>query len=145
MLLGLCAVAAIGSGCGDKISDKDLEFVTLGEVRALVQDKPGAARVVDSRTPEEFSAGRIPGAVNIQMATVSDRKDSIDPALQRFKTLVVYGRDPGDGVARGLAKRFMRTGHKNVKLYSGGIAEWTRAGMTVEKDQGGGAAPVQAK
>lgn len=125
--------ASLLSGCGDTVSDRDIEFATLAEVRSWVQDKPGTAKLIDPRAPEEFAAGHLPGAQNLQLPAVSDRKDSIDPALARYKVLVVYGNDPGSAIARAMTKRLMRAGAGDVKLFGGGVVEWTRAGLPIEK------------
>ncbi len=133
-------------GCGDKVSDKDVDeaIVSVSQARAILQDKPGAAKAVDSRSPAEYADGHIPGAVNLDLATVSDRKDAIDPALARYKTLVVYGEDPGSGSARAMAKRLMRSGAKDVRLLGGGFLEWKGAGLRVEQSARPPSAPAPA-
>jgi rhodanese-related sulfurtransferase len=140
---GVALLMGVGAGlvgCSDTVSDRDIEFVTLPEVRKLTGDKPGTAALIDPRAADEFAAGHIPGAINRDLATVSERKDSLDPALARFKNLIVYGDDPGSGLARAMAKRLMRAGHKGVKMFSGGLAEWKGAGLKVETSGGGPAA-----
>lgn len=132
LTLTICASCWLLGGCNDTISDRDIEIVSLSQARALLQDKPGVARAVDTRTAQDFAAGHISGAVNLDLAAVSENKDSIDPALARFKTLVVYGTDPGSGASRAMTKRLMRAGHKDVRLFAGGYAEWTGAGLKVD-------------
>lgn len=139
-LLALCVAGAMLGGCGDTVSDRDIEFASVSETRALLQDKPGTARAVDVRPRADFAAGHLPGAVNLELADVSEAKDSIDPALAAYKYLLVYGSDPGSGSARAMAKRFMRSGHKGVKLFAGGYAEWVGSGLKTE----GGTVPTPA-
>lgn len=134
LTLGLCCLAAFLTACGDKISDADIEFISLSDVRAVVQDKPGNVRLIDPRSADEYAQARLPGAINLPLVRVSDEKDKLDPALARFKQLIVYGNDPGSAVARAVTKRLMRSGAKDVKLYSGGLSEWTRAGLKVDRD-----------
>jgi rhodanese-related sulfurtransferase len=143
LLIGLCAAAGVLTGCGDTISDADIEFVGLSDVRAVVQERSGNARLIDPRSAEEFAAGRIPGAVNLPLTRVPDGKDSLDPGLARFKRLIVYGNDPGSGLARAVTKRLMRSGAKDVKMFAGGLSEWTRAGLRVERDAGAAGAGAQ--
>lgn len=140
---GVCVLSGLvaGSGCQDSISDRDIETVPLAEVRQL-QTKGGTIALVDPRSPGEFANGRIPGAMNLTLPDVPDVKDSLDPRLANYKTIVVYGNDPGSGVARAMTKRLMRAGAKNVRLFSGGIAEWSGNGMTIEKDPAVKAAPA---
>jgi rhodanese-related sulfurtransferase len=135
----LSAIAAAGSGCGDTVSEKNVEEVTINlpQTRAILQDKPGEALAIDTRTPEEFAAAHIPGARNLDLSAVSAVPDSIDPELAAYNTLVVYGADPGSGSARAMTKRLIRAGHKGVKYFGGGFAEWLAAGMRTEGSGGG--------
>jgi rhodanese-related sulfurtransferase len=139
-LLALCAIAATATGCGDNVSDKDVEDATLNlaQTRAVLQDKPGNALAIDSRTPAEFAAAHIPGAKNVELQDVKADHDSIDPELAAYKNLVIYGANPGDTSARAMVKRLIRAGHKGVKYFGGGFAEWVASGMKTE-----GAAPAR--
>lgn len=132
-VLALCVMGLGIGGCHDNISDKDIEYISLAEVRKAVQDKPGSAYLIDPRAPQDYALGHIPGAVNLQGFQVSDKKDSLDPALDRYKMLIVYGQAPNSDVAKGMTKRLMRVGANNVKMFNGGYLEWTRTGMPVEK------------
>jgi rhodanese-related sulfurtransferase len=132
LALAICASCGFLWGCHDTVSDDSIEMVTLTQARALLQDKPGVARAIDVRPPADFAAAHIPGALNLDLALVSENKDSIDPMLARYKTLVVYGQDPGSGSARAMVKRLLRASHKGARLFTGGMAEWTAAGLKVE-------------
>ncbi len=57
-----------------------------GEARKLVQD---GARLVDVRTPAEFAAGHIDGALNIPVQELERRMDELEP---RDQPIVVYCR-----------------------------------------------------
>ena len=142
LVLAICASCWLLGGCNDTVSDKDIVRASLTETRALLQDKPGVARAIDTRTATDFATGHIPGAINLDLAAVKEDKDSIDPALAKFKTLVVYGADAGSGAASAMSKRLMRAGHKNVRLFAGGYAEWTAAGLKVD-GSGAPKAPAQ--
>lgn len=127
----LIFISLAAGGCSDNVSDRDIEMADLAEVRAAVA-KPDTIRLLDPRAPGQFAAGRIPTAINVPLADVSERKDDIDPRLARFKGLIVYGDDPGSGVARATTKRLMRTGYKGVKMFAGGLSEWKSAGLKLE-------------
>lgn len=129
LFLTLLCISA--GGCSDNVSDRDIEMVDLAEVRAAVA-KPDTIRLLDPRSPGQFAMGRIPTSINVPLADISDRKDNIDPRLARFKGLIVYGDDPGSGVARATTKRLMRTGYKGVKMFAGGLSEWRSAGLKLE-------------
>lgn len=129
----LCLVGVMVGGCDTKISDKDIEYTPIAEVRKAVDDKSGKFYLIDPRAPQDFALGHIPGASNLQLSKVSDRKDSLDPALSRYKLLIVYGQAPNSDVAKAMTKRLMQAGAKDVKMFNGGYLEWTRTGMPVEK------------
>lgn len=129
----LIGIQSLLSGCHDTLSDRDIEAVPLSELRQLM-NKPQQLGLIDPRSSREFSEGRLPGAMNLTLPEVDDQKDTLDPRLSAFKVLVVYGNDPGSAVARAMTKRLMRAGGKNVKLYSGGLAEWSGNGLKVERD-----------
>jgi rhodanese-related sulfurtransferase len=130
-VLALCVAGTRLGGCED-MSDAKIEYASLAETRSMLMDKPGVGKAVDVRTPPEYAKGHIPGAMNLDLADVPATKDSIDPALAAFKYLVVYGADPGSGSARAMAKRFMTAGHKGVKCFAGGYAEWVGSGLKTE-------------
>lgn len=131
--IGLSAIPLFLGACQDNISDLDIEAIPLAEVRQL-QAKGGATAFIDPRSAGDFSQGRIPGAMNLTLPEVPDQKDSLDPRLSNYKHIVVYGDNPGSGVARAMTKRLMRAGAKHVRWFSGGLAEWRGNGLKVEQD-----------
>lgn len=74
----------------------------------------------------------------MQLADVRPER-GVDPALDRYGQLVVYGDDPGTGSAVAMTKRLMMTGYKKVRMFMGGMSEWKRAGLPVEGESGAGA------
>lgn len=67
--------------------------VSSAEARKLVQS---GARLVDVRTPAEFAAGHIPGAINIPVQQLETRMRELEP---KDGTVVLYcrsGRRSGD-------------------------------------------------
>lgn len=131
-----CCWALFGglSGCNDTISDRDVTMVTLAEVRRLAgSDK---VVIVDPRSPAEFAQGHLPGARNIQLAQVTEKREELDPALAAAGTIIVYGDDPGSGVAKGMTKRLLRAGQKNARFFPGGVSEWQRSGLPLSKPAG---------
>ena len=82
------------------------------------QSVPGAV-LLDVRTPEEFRAGRIPGAVNVSLQTIEQV-----PAVVRDRDtpLFVYCRS---GIrSRQAVSALQHMGYTHVKNL-GGITAWT--------------------
>jgi rhodanese-related sulfurtransferase len=127
--IGLVCLSLLG-GCNKEISDRDLVLIELAEVQKL-HVAPNA-RFVDPRAPEEFASAHIRGALSLQVVQVTEVKTDMEPSVARAKTVVVYGNNPGSAVARVVAKRLMAAGHKGVRFYSGGLAEWRANGLPIE-------------
>lgn len=127
--IGLAALCLAG-GCSNKVSDRDLIYIELAEVRRLHGAKN--AQFVDPRTEPEYAEAHIKGAMNLQVAQVTEYKTDMEPAVARAKTVVVYGNNPGSAVARVVAKRLMVAGHKGIRVYLGGLDEWRANGLPTE-------------
>lgn len=133
--LALLLLTVVGVGCEADPSDKDIVRISLAEVRSLREGKD-ATRVmfVDPRSPDDYAAGHIPGAHNYGIN--SERAKSgggLNPVFRGYKHIIVYGDDPSSGPAIAMTKRLMIMRADNVRLYSGGLLEWRRAGLPVEK------------
>jgi rhodanese-related sulfurtransferase/DNA-binding transcriptional ArsR family regulator len=88
----------------------------------------GLVSVIDVRPAEEFSAGHVPGAINIPLSELQKHLDEFNNELE----IVAYCRGPHcilafDAVAE-LRKRGLR-----ARRMEGGFPEWKHAGMPVEK------------
>lgn len=74
--------------------------VSGSQARQLVR---AGARLVDVRTPDEFAAGHLPGAVNIPLAELGHRLDELEP---RDGAVVLYCRSGNrSGQAKALLAR----------------------------------------
>ena len=85
--------------------------------------------VLDVRTPEEFSAGHVPGAVNMSIADPAFRK-KLD-ALDKSKTYLVHC---AKGIRSNRACNMMSSlGLSGLYDYKGGFDDWKKLGKPVEK------------
>ena len=106
----------------------DVPKVTVEEFDRL--RKAGDAVVIDVRTPEEFKAGHVPGAVNLDLnAPDFDKKVE---ALDKNKTYLVHCQRGGRAAQ---AVERMRPHLDKIFNFSGSMAAWTAAGMAVEKGE----------
>ena len=94
------------------------------QARALVD---GGAQVIDVRTPEEFAAGHLAGATNIdvQAADFADRVGTLDPGA----TYVLYCRS---GSRAGAAAEMMAGMGFTDVVNAGGFDSLAAAGMATE-------------
>jgi rhodanese-related sulfurtransferase len=100
--------------------------VTPQQVHELQVKKDPALFVLDVRSPEEFAAGHVPGAVNIPHDQVASRLAEIP----KDKEVVLYCRS---GRRAGLAAETLEAnGYKDLRLMQGDMAGWEKAGLPVE-------------
>ena len=87
------------------------------------------AVVLDVRTPKEFAAGHIPGAVNIDWNAADFGKKVAE--LDKSKTYLVQCAIGGRSAQA--ANRMTTLQFTNVYNLEGGIKAWEKAGKPVEK------------
>lgn len=83
--------------------------------------------LVDARTPSAFAKGHIKTAINLGIADISvGSRHRAD--LAAAKRIIVYGQNPGDPLATGLAMRLLEAGYDATRIYRGGVDAWTANG-----------------
>lgn len=85
--------------------------------------------VLDVRTPNEFAAGHVPGAVHLEW-TSRDFERNLS-RLDKDKTYLVYCAS-GFRSARAVGK-MRQMGFKDLYDYTGGWSEWRKSGKAPEK------------
>jgi rhodanese-related sulfurtransferase/DNA-binding transcriptional ArsR family regulator len=109
------------------LSQRDeMEAVTAKEV--LERAKKGLVVVLDVRPAEEFSAGHLPGAVNIPVHELEKRLRE----LPRRKEVIAYCRGPYCLMSYDAVSLLRRKGRKARRLAEG-MPEWRAAGLPVER------------
>lgn len=93
--------------------------LTNEEFAEIIKDKN--TQLVDIRTPGEFDAGHIPGAINIDCMGNADFEKQL-AKLDRSKTVALYCSS-GSTCAQA-ANRLMQAGYKVVELRDG-FERWT--------------------
>lgn len=122
-------------GCGDepaKVAEKAPAEAELNTeaLAALIRTKVPVT-VLDARSGKYDDGRRIPGAKALS-ASASD--DAIAALLPNKDGLIVtYCASLTCPASKALAERLRKLGYKNVIEYPQGIAGWTEAGNSVEK------------
>jgi phage shock protein E len=117
-LLGVTVLAACGSSGGVTTVDPQAFLTTAAQ--------PGAV-VVDVRTPQEYAAGHVDGAINIDV-----EGSSFDAEIAKLDKNATYAVYCHSGRRSGLATDAMgKAGFTHVYNLSGGIADLQTAGATI--------------
>jgi rhodanese-related sulfurtransferase len=118
-LAAVCAALALASACSEAAGAPTISGEELAR-RLAAGDAP---LVLDVRTPEEFAAGRVPGAVNIPHAQLPVRIDELG-LEQRAREIVVYCES---GRRAAEAESTLRAaGFTDVRHLSGDMRAWRR-------------------
>lgn len=124
-------VAALAALCWSsvcaQIAGKVSKNISVVEFDKLRQQTNSV--VLDVRTPKEFTAGHIPGAVNIDWNGADFQKKV--SALDKSKTYLVQCAVGGRSAKA--ADKMMTLQFTNVYNLEGGIKAWEKAGKPVEK------------
>lgn len=102
--------------------------VTVGEAEKLIKDDPKAV-VLDVRSPEEYAAGHIKGAKNIDLH--GDDFEKQIAALDKSKTYVVHCAAGGRSAQA--CKVLEQVKIPSVVHMNEGFNAWQKAGKPVEK------------
>jgi len=119
----LVIAVALLTGCSstsDAVTDVD-----VAEAQQIVDD--GGAVILDVRTPEEFAAGHLPGAININVEA-SDFDTKVAGLDESAETLVYCQTGNRSGVA---TDKMVELGFTDMSDLQGGIEAWAAAGEEI--------------
>lgn len=106
---------------------KGIREVSVDEVKKLLDTKAGT-KLVDVRESEEYSQGRLPGAISVPRGYLELR---IEDKAKRDEALVLYC---AGGTRSALAaKALADMGYQNVVSMAGGYNRWHDAAYPTEK------------
>ena len=104
-------------GCND--GNKNVyEQITPDEAKALMDSEDGYI-ILDVRTPEEFAAGHIAGAILIPDYEIGEKAESI--LTDKEQLILVYCRSGRR--SKNAANELATLGYTNIKEF-GGINDW---------------------
>ena len=127
-ILALTIAASLAvTACGgtDTITEPLVETVDAARFAEIIDEAANDLVILDLRTPDEFNAGHIAGAVNIDYYETSfiSNLDALDKGV----TYAIYCRsgnrsDDTRGIMQGL-------GFTNISELGNGVVTWYEAGL----------------
>jgi rhodanese-related sulfurtransferase len=125
--LALVFVTASSAVAGHGVSAPSVPLVATDHVARLLE-RGEALHVVDLRTPAEFAAGHIPGAVSLPLASFEERVREIP----RTRRVLLYCHCPLEEIAQVYAVLF-RLGFRNHAVLADGFAGWSARGHPISR------------
>ena len=111
-------------GCNGGNDKNAYEEITPAEAKALMDSEEGYI-ILDVRTPEEFAAGHIAGAILIPDYEIGEKAESI--LTDKDQLILVYCRSGRR--SKNAANELATLGYTNIKEF-GGINDWKYGTVT---------------
>jgi rhodanese-related sulfurtransferase len=123
----LVLLAATGTATAQDAAKVDSTTIGADELMSRIEAET-APTILDVRTPEEFAAGHVPGAINIPYTELEERYSELE--LEGSDELVVYCQS---GRRAAIAEAALsELGYTNVRDLDGHIAAWKQAERPLE-------------
>ncbi len=117
-LIALMCSALMLTGCGAAPKEADYKQISQEDAASILETEENYI-ILDVRTPQEFSSGYIPGAINIANETIGT--DEIPQLPDKDQLILVYCRS-GNRSKQASAK-LAALGYTNIMEF-GGINTW---------------------
>jgi rhodanese-related sulfurtransferase len=102
------------------------DYVAVDALERLLANR-GAVTLLDARSPEEYSRGHVPGAINVPIADLLDfARDRLTPSRGPIVTMC-----GSSGRGEQAAEILTAAGVENVRVLQGGLKAWSEAGFAV--------------
>lgn len=102
-----------------------MKDITRVELVALLQN--GSVVLVEALSELHYNSGHIAGAVNMPGQPTAETAAAIAPDLNA--AIVTYCSGPSCTRSKAAAVAFEKLGYTDVRVYSGGKADWYDAGL----------------
>ena len=128
-LVMLMFVASISlGGCFGSAEADNPKHVNVMEFQKLINEVPGAV-IVDVRTPQEFGAGHLQGAILLPVQVLDTKATQV--LQDKNAPYFVYCRSGNRSeVAVNMLKKM---GYTNVTNMLGGIIDWSNKGLPLTR------------
>jgi rhodanese-related sulfurtransferase len=110
-----------------------IAYISLEEFREILD---AGDPVLDARTAREYEEGHIPGAILCDYYEMGTYFPKVLPLLAPKMRIGIYCTGPLCDDSEMLARELFTIGYTNLCVFSGGIEEWTDAGLSLETGQG---------
>jgi rhodanese-related sulfurtransferase len=106
----------------------EIKKVSAADIKAAI-DKKEKAVLLDVRDPNEYSAGHLPGAINVSRGTLEF--NVWDKVSDKNAKIYVYCKTAGRSALA--TKTLNELGYKNAVLMDAQFEDWIKAGYPVER------------
>ena len=119
-LIPILLSALMFTGCASTSNDQRNTYrsITMDEAVTMMAEESGYI-ILDVRRPDEFTAGHIPGAINVPNESIG--KEEIAELPNKDQLIMVYCRSGRR--SKEAAEKLIKLGYMNIVEF-GGILDW---------------------
>jgi rhodanese-related sulfurtransferase len=110
----------------------DLPVKDIPLTEAWKKYETGAALFIDARSPEDFRAGHIKGAVNLPNQSFDEVFPEVVEKIEKWGQLITYCDGKECILAQALAVKLYELGFQNVSYLVNGWTGWRERGLPTE-------------
>ncbi len=110
------------------------KMMTTDEIKLYLQEKGNDILIVDARSPEEYSLGHIPGAINIPDTAFEEHFNKHLNKIKKAQLIVVYCSGASCGSSEEVASQLIKKGisPSKVAVDQDGLPGWIRSKNPIE-------------
>ena len=118
-----------------RLEQQGAQIVSLKEVEYYLK-QPGIV-LVDARSPEEYSLGHIPKALNLPDDQFDKYIGQLRNKLMNANFIIVYCSGGSCGTSEDLAGKLLKIGigDSRIAVFEGGLPVWMRAKLPIERSK----------
>ncbi len=131
-LLSLCLIAAVPVvSAGDKVSPETIEGAATVDATKAKQLFDSGVLFVDVRKDKDWSAGRVPDAVHIELKKIFSEA-TLGKEVGKDEPLVIYCNGASCMRSSKATAQAVSWGYSKIHYFRGGFPAWKTAGYPVE-------------
>jgi rhodanese-related sulfurtransferase len=119
------------------VTPHDLVIEAKGKITEVntadAQGLLGKRIVIDVREYDEFSAGHLPGAINIPRGVLEFKIGMVPECANKSGAFLIYCRTSGRAALS--AVQLKKIGYENIVSMAGGFEAWNTEGRPTEKPE----------
>jgi rhodanese-related sulfurtransferase len=124
------AVLPLHAAASVALSKEESGQLDLSATKALFDSH--SACFVDARSESAYSISHIKGAHSLSYSRFDEQFSDFTQKINIESLIVVYCIGPSCNKARNVAEKLKKNGYRDVRVYSGGLVEWSHAGFPME-------------
>jgi rhodanese-related sulfurtransferase len=107
-------------------SNREIKFEEFKDKLKKSRSNPDDVVVIDSRLPEVYNAGYVPGAINIPFAELENEKSASKLPENKNSLLIFYCDGKNCKRSPLSAETASKKGYQNIKVYHNGFPDWEK-------------------